>query len=344
MKNRWIDQIGYEMDALTGKRVLVTTAWLRTGDAVHRQLEAAGLEVIHSSFVDRAETGDELLKLVTDVDAIVAGTDAFTEEVFAAAAPRLRVMGRTGAGYDNIDVEAATRHGVAVCPTPGINRQSVAEFTVALMLSAARRIPQDVAGVRAGGWPQGSGRELGGSTLGIVGLGAIGKTVAGIAKSFGMNVVAYDPFMDEGFAQAEGIGVRTLEALLAESDYVSLHLSLTPQTYHLIDAKALAQMKSGSFLINAARGGIVDEDALADALSSGHLAGAALDTTEVEPLPAESRLMQLDNALVTAHVGAATIESRARSGGMAAQSVIDVLAGYIPPQTLNPEVASATTA
>lgn len=321
-------------------RVLVTTAWLRPGDEVHDFLLAQGLEVTHSSFKDRAATGEALGDIVGDYDAIVAGTDPFTAELFDAA-PRLSVIGRTGVGYDNIDVAAATARGIAVCPTPGINRQSVAEHTMGLLLAAARLIPQNVASVRAGGWDQVSGRELGGATLGVVGLGAIGKLVATMAQGFGMKVVAHDPYMDHAFAAEKGISVLTLDELLAESDFVSLHMFLTPETHHAIDAGAIAKMKDGAFLINAARGGVVDEDALADAIESGKLGGAALDTVEVEPLPTGSRLRQFDNILVTAHIGAATVESRARSGMMAAQSVVDGLAGLIPPQTVNPDCVDA---
>ncbi|SDL18945.1 D-3-phosphoglycerate dehydrogenase/(S)-sulfolactate dehydrogenase [Glycomyces sambucus] len=327
---------------MTG-RVLVTTAWLRPGDAVDRHLRDAGLDVVHSSFKDRAETGERLVDLVGPFDAIVAGTDPFTPELFDAA-PNLRVIGRTGVGYDNIDVPAATARGIAVCPTPGVNRQSVAEHTIGLLLAAARTIPQNVATVRAGGWDQVSGRELGGAVLGVVGLGAIGKLVATMAQGIGMRVVAYDPYFDRAFADAHGIREATLDDLLAEADFVSLHLFLTPETHHLIDADAMARMKDGAYLINAARGGVVDEDALAAALASGRLAGAALDTVETEPLPADSPLRGLDNLLVTAHIGAATVESRARSGMMAAQSVVDGLRGLIPPQTVNPECADARTA
>ncbi|SDD59438.1 phosphoglycerate dehydrogenase [Glycomyces harbinensis] len=328
---------------MTSGRVLVTTAWLRPGDAVDRYLREAGLEVSHSSFKDRAETGERLADLVGPFDAIVAGTDPFDREVLAAA-PRLRVIGRTGVGYDNIDVAAATERGVAVCPTPGVNRQSVAEHTIGLLLSAARTIPQNVAGVRAGAWDQVSGRELGGAVLGVVGLGAIGRLVATMAQGLGMSVVAYDPYFDHAFAEEHGIREAGLDELLAEADFVSLHLFLTPETHRLIDAAAIDGMKDGAFLVNAARGGVVDEDALADALTSGKLAGAALDTVEVEPLPADSRLRGIDNLLITAHIGAATVESRARSGKMAARSVVDGLQGRIPPQTVNPECAAARTA
>ncbi|WP_026930050.1 phosphoglycerate dehydrogenase [Glycomyces tenuis] len=328
---------------MTRGRVLVTTAWLRPDDEVHRYLRDSDLEVAHSSFKDRARTGERLIDLVGPFDAVIAGTDPFTAEVLDAA-PKLRVIGRTGVGYDNIDVEAATARGIAVCPTPGVNRQSVAEHTIGLLLAAARMIPQNVASVRGGGWDQVSGRELGGAVLGVVGLGAIGKLVATMAQGLGMTVIAHDPFPDHEFAREHGIREAGLDELLGEADFVSLHLFLSPETRHLIDAAAIAKMKDGAFLVNAARGGVVHEDALADALASGKLAGAALDTVEVEPLPADSRLRGLDNLVVTAHIGAATVESRARSGMTAARSVVDGLEGRIPPQTVNPQCVRARAA
>lgn len=316
------------------QKVLVTTAWLRPGDEVDRFLRSSGLEVQHSSFQDRDGTGVSLEDLVDDVDAVIAGTDAFTAELIDQA-ERLRVIGRTGVGFDNIDVDAATRRGVAVCPTPGINRQSVAEYTIGLLLSVARRIPQSISSVRSGGWEQSSGRELEGATLGVVGFGAIGRTVATLALAFGMRVVAFDPFVaSDGFDKVESV---PLDTLLAQSDFITLHMSLSEDTRHMIDAAAFRKMKRGSYLINAARGGVVEEEALAEALRSGILAGAALDTTEIEPLPADSPLRQFDNLLITAHVGAATVESRRRSGMLAAQAVVSVLGGTVPPQTVNPD-------
>lgn len=322
-----------------GGRVLVTTGWLRPGDEVHRYLEGAGLEVVHHAPSTPSASGTPcgsspsgqhqrgLGELLGSFDAVVAGTERFRAEHFRAAAPRLKVIGRTGAGYDNIDLPAATEHGVAVCPTPGVNRQSVAEHTMGLLLSLARRIPQNTAAVRAGGWEQSSGRELSGATLGIVGLGAIGSLVAELARAFGMQLIAHDPAVDPRRAAELGIPLLPLPELLGRADFVSLHVFLGPETRHLLDAKAFALMKPGAFLVNAARGGVVDESALAEALNSGRIAGAALDTVETEPLPADSPLRGIDSLLVTAHIGAATAESRSRSGMAAARSVVTVLQG-----------------
>ncbi|MBF8189397.1 phosphoglycerate dehydrogenase [Nonomuraea sp. K274] len=326
---------------MTTHRVLVTTAWLRPGDHVDQMLREAGFEVVHSSFKDREPTGEPLIDVVRGFHGIVAGTDAFTPEVIAAAR-ELRVLGRTGVGYDNIDVAAATEHDVAVCFTPAVNRRSVAEHVLALMLNCARLIPQNVRSVRAGGWDQVSGRELAGAKLGIVGLGSIGKLVARLAIALGMEVLAFDARLDGEFAREHGIREVTLDDLLRESDFVSLHLFLDGSTYHLIDDRALALMKPSAYLINTARGGVVDEEALADAIERGAIAGAALDVTEVEPLPAGSRLREFGNVIVTAHIGAATTESRARSGAMAARAVIDVLNGRPPEYVVNPEYATLT--
>lgn len=321
---------------MANKRVLVTTAWLSPGDEVHRLLTDAGCDVVHSSFNDRDSSPATLAALVTGFDGIVAGTDRFSAEVIAAA-DRLKVFGRTGVGYDNIDVAAATERGIAVCPTPGVNRQSVAEHTFALLLSVARGVPGNVAAVAAGGWPQVSGRELSGATLGLIGLGAIGKAVARIALGFGMRVIAHDPYLDAEAIAASGVESVSLDELLAASDFVSLHIFLDASTRHLIDAGAIATMKPGAYLVNTARGGVVDETALAAALREGRLSGAGLDVLETEPLPPDSPLRGLDNLIITAHIGAATVESRARSGRMAAQAVIDVLDGRTPEHVVTPE-------
>ncbi|MFC8075613.1 phosphoglycerate dehydrogenase [Streptomyces sp. NPDC057307] len=321
-------------------RVLVTTPYLEPGGAVDTMLRDAGLETVFARRADREAAGRSLTEYVTDVAGIVAGTDAFPAEVIEAA-PGLRVFGRCGAGYDNIDVATATRRGVAVTFTPGANRVSVAEHVLALMLNCARRIPQNLAAVRAGGWTQDSGRELYGTTLGVVGLGSIGKTVARAALALGMRVVAHDPRLDEDFLAETGARALPLDDVLAEADFLTLHISLNETTRHLIDAAALRLMKPGAYLINTARGGVVDEDALADAIEGGRLAGAALDVVESEPLPAGSRLRALDSVLVTAHIGAATVEARARSGAMAAGQVIDLLAGRDPAHLVNPGYAVA---
>ncbi|ALG12519.1 phosphoglycerate dehydrogenase [Kibdelosporangium phytohabitans] len=315
------------------KRVLVTAAYLAPGDGVDRLLGDAGYEAVFATPARREASGLRLRDVVADVDGIVAGTDAFTAEVLGAA-PKLKVIGRCGAGYDNIDVDAATRNGVAVTFTPGANRRSVAEHVLALMLNCARGIPQNIASIHAGGWEQRSGRELEGATLGVIGLGSIGKTVARLGLALGMRVIAFD----REPVHENGVAVLSFDEVLRQSDFLSLHIFLSPATRHLIDATALRMMKPASYLINTARGEVVDEDALADALAKGELAGAALDVLREEPLPATSKLRELDNVIVTAHIAAATVEARSRSSLMATQQVIDVLDGRTPKNLVNHEV------
>ncbi|GGR88969.1 2-hydroxyacid dehydrogenase [Streptomyces aureoverticillatus] len=322
--------------------VLVTTAYLEPDGEVDRLLREAGFRTVFARPSDRRATERSLAAAVGDAGAagIVAGTDPFTAEVIEAS-PGLRVIARCGAGYDNVDVAAATRRGVAVTHTPGANRQSVAEHVLGLMVSCARGIPQSVADVRAGGWSQPSGRELAGATLGVVGLGSIGRTVARLGLALGMRVVGHDPHLDPAFLDETGVAALPLEGVLGEADFVTLHLALDASTRHLIDAAALRRMRPGAYLINTARGGIVDEEALADALAEGGLAGAALDVTEREPLPADSRLRAFDNVLVTGHIAGATAEARSRSSLAAARQVVDVLSGRVPEHLVDPGWAAA---
>ncbi|MFH9425694.1 phosphoglycerate dehydrogenase [Streptomyces sp. NPDC017529] len=331
---------------MTDRRVLVTTAYLEPGDEVHRLLRDAGFATVFARPEDRRRSGRSLREAVADADGvegIVAGTDQFTAEVLEAA-PLLRVVGRCGAGYDNVDVAAATRRGVAVTHTPGANRRSVAEYVLGLLVCCARGIPRNAADVRAGGWPQPGGRELGGATLGIVGLGSIGQAVARLGLALGMRVLAYDPHLDRAFLEETGTRALPLADVLRESDFVTLHIALDATTRHLIDAAALRRLKPGAYLINTARGGVLDEDALAGALARGELAGAALDVLEREPLPAGSPLRGLDNVLVTGHIAGATVEARSRSSLSAAHQVLDVLRGQAPAHLVNPGYRDARNA
>ncbi|WP_030558842.1 phosphoglycerate dehydrogenase [Streptomyces aureocirculatus] len=320
--------------------VLVTTAYLEPDGEVDRLLREAGFRTVFARPADRGTTDGALPAAVARAGAsgVVAGTDAFTAEVLRAS-PGLRVVARCGAGYDNVDVAAATRLGIAVTHTPGANRQSVAEHVLGLMVSCARGIPQSVADVRAGGWSQPSGRELAGATLGVVGLGSIGRTVARLGAALGMRVVGHDPHLDPAFLEETGVVALPLHEVLAEADFVTLHLALDVSTRHLIDGAALRRMRRGAYLINTARGGIVDEEALADALADRLLAGAALDVTEHEPLPPDSRLRAFGNVLVTGHIAGATAQARSRSSLSAARQVIDVLSGRPPAHLVNPGYA-----
>ena len=256
--------------------------------------------------------GDDLAAQLADVDAVIvrSGT-TLTRELIEGAA-RLRVIGRAGVGVDNIDLDAATERGVAVLNAPSGNTTSAAELTFALLLSLARSIPAADRSMRAGEWDRKTfrGMELHGKTLGLVGAGRIGAEVARRARAFGMRVVAYDPYLSNERADTLGLVVAPLDRVLEEADVLSLHVPLTDATENLIDAAALGRMKEGAYLINAARGGVVDEEALVDAVRSGHLGGVALDVYADEPPTADHPLRGMDGVVLTPHLGAATREAQ----------------------------------
>ncbi|WP_221936935.1 phosphoglycerate dehydrogenase [Mycolicibacterium sp. 018/SC-01/001] len=296
-------------------------------------LRDAGCTTRHAPLTG-SRSEEELVELLTGVDAVIAASDPFTASVLAAA-PALRVIARTGVGFDAIDVDAATERGIVVCNAPGVNRQSVAELTLAFLLMCARHINPVVTDVRSGGWGRPSGTELAGTTLGVIGLGAIGRAVAQLATAFGMRVLAHDKLIDNVYADQHGIEAVPLEQLLSSSDFVSLHLFLGPETHHLINAERLAMMKPTAYLINTSRGPIVDEAALVEALRTNVIAGAALDVVEQEPLAPDAAIRTLPNVVLTPHIGGSTRQARDRSGLIAAHSVIKVLRGELPDNAVN---------
>ena len=277
---------------------------------------------------------EEILERLDGVDGYVAGLDYITADVLSKAPDSLKVISRYGAGVDRVDMPAATAKGIKVTNTPGTNSVAVCELAFALMLCAARNIPKLHAAVEKGEWPRSQGIELRGKTLGIVGMGAIGKNLATRAKAFGMTVNAYDPYFDEAFAKENGIGRMDLDEVLTTSDFISLHVPLNDSTRHMIDAEKIAEMKDGAVVINTARGGIIDEQAAADAVKSGKLGGLGLDAFEQEPL-IESPLKGLDNVIFTPHTGAHTAEAVSGMGSMAVDNVIVVLSGENCPYVLN---------
>jgi phosphoglycerate dehydrogenase-like enzyme len=288
--------------------VLITTDYADAeADAV---LTAAGYRVRRARGADlRGVTG-----------AIVAH-DSLTADVLARA-DRLRAVVRSGVGYDAIDVDAAARLGIQVSNLPGINSNAVAEYTIGLLLSAARGLVASAAGVAAGGWPRGSGQELRGATLGLVGYGPAARAVVPLAAAFGMRILCSTRHPDESTVE-----FVDLPTLLRVSDYVSLHTALTPATRHLIDAGALALMKPTAFLVNTARGGLVDETALVTAVSTGRLAGAALDVVTTEPLPADSPLRGVDGITVYSHLAGQTAQARHATALAAAHELVAALRG-----------------
>ena len=273
-------------------------------------------------------TEDGLIDLIGDAEALVPGLERVGARVFDAA-PQLRVVSAQGVGYDHIDVEEATRRGIAVCICAGCNNHSVAELAFGMMLGLARRVPEADAAVRAGGWSRLVGTELWGATLGIVGLGRVGRSTALIGRGFGMRVLATDIAWDITFANQHDIDYVPLPRLLRESDFVSLHCPLTPQTRGLIGDAALARMKPGAILINTARGPIVDEAALVRALRERRIAGAGLDVFETEPRP-NNPFIDLPNAILTPHLGGATRQATDRALELALLNITQVLQGQAP--------------
>jgi len=274
--------------------------------------------------------GEDLLTRLEGVDGYVAGLDYITAEVVERMPDTLKVISRYGAGVDRVDLAACKRRGIVVTNTPGANATAVCELAFGLMLAAARNIPALHAAVEKGEWPRNDGMELSGKTLGIVGLGAIGKKLALRAKAFEMQVQAYDPYLDERFAAEQGIRALTLDELLQSSDVVSLHVPLNEQTRHMINANRIEAMRDGAIIINTARGGLIDEAAAARAIQSGKLRGLGLDAFEQEPLK-DSPLIGLPHVVFTPHTGAHTAEAVQKMGMMAAENDIAVLKGEACP-------------
>lgn len=280
---------------------------------------------------DHPYPADELASLLPGYDGVILGLDECSAAALAKA-DRLKVISRYGSGVDKVDIPSATRHGIAVTNTPGVNQIAVAELAIGLMFSVARSIPQVAHHAWSGRFDRARGWELTGKTLGIIGLGQIGREVAARAAGLGMRVLAYDPYLSSS-DQAELV---PLDRLLAEAHVISLHLPATPETRDLINAARIAQMRDGACLINTARGELVDEDALYDALKSGKLGGAASDVFRVEP-PEGSPLLTLDNFIPTMHMAGTSRESVERMALLASENLVAVLRGDPCEYILNPE-------
>lgn len=308
-------------------KILVTDGLAAEGRSL---LESAGN--IEPDIRSKVEP-DELGRIIGNYQGIIVrSATKVTAEVIEGAKGSLKVIGRAGIGVDNIDVAAATRNGIVVMNTPEANAVTTAEHTIALMFSLARRIPQAHISMTSGKWERGKfkGIELFGKTLGLVGLGTIGKLVAERAAGIKMNTVAYDPFLSPEAAERAGVKLASLEETLATSDVVTIHAPLTPETKSLIDGEAIAKMRDGAILINCARGGIVDEAALSEAVASGKLAGAALDVFSSEPPPEDSPALQNpDRMIFTPHLGSSTREAQEKVGAAIARQVIDFADGVV---------------
>jgi D-3-phosphoglycerate dehydrogenase len=320
------------------KRVLVADGLQAVGvDALRKH----GLEVeVTGSLDERA-----LVARVGEYEGLIVRSATRVTRAAIAAGTRLEVIGRAGAGVDTIDVEAATERGIIVMNTPGGNTTAVAEHTLALLLALARRVPVADATLKAGRWEKSrlQGVELLGKTLGILGLGRIGGEVARRALGFRMQVLAYDPYLTREAAERLGVECVELDELLARSDFITIHTPLTGDTRHLIGAAELARMKPGVRLINCARGGIIDEAALAQALASGQVGGAGIDVFEQEPPPADHPLLRFEQVVVTPHLGAATDEAQSAVALAIADQVADVLVRGVVSNAVNLPTVDAET-
>jgi D-3-phosphoglycerate dehydrogenase len=287
-------------------------------------------------------TKDNLVAEIADAQALIVRSATKVTADLLDKGPQLRCVGRAGVGVDNIDLEAATKRGIVVMSTPGGNAVSVAEHAFALMLSLARQVPRLDKAFHEGRWEKssGGGTEMSGKTLGLVGLGRIGSEVAVRAEAFDMRILAYDPFISEAAAKEFSVELVTLDKLLAESDFISLHTALSPATQNLLNASSLAKMKKGAFIVNTARGELIEEAALAEALKSGQIGGAGLDVFAVEP-PKNSPLAELPNVVGTPHIAGSTTEAQEEVGTQVAVQVKDYLADGIIRNAVNLPVLSA---
>jgi phosphoglycerate dehydrogenase-like enzyme len=306
-------------------RILITTDYLHPGDAVDQLLRERGLEPVYSPS-QGSRTLEERRSMFDGISGAILASEPVTADMLAGAAS-LQVIARSGVGYDSIDIQAAAAQGIRVCNAPGTNHHSVAELTIGLIIMAARHLLEVTTAVRQGHWPREAGHELRGSTLGIIGYGPSGRATANLGVALGMTVLVSTAHPDP---DNSAIQFTDLDTVIRDADFLSLHTRGGQSTGKLIDAPRVQAMKPTAVLINTARGSLVDEEALAKALSEGTIAGAALDVLESEPLPGDSPLRGLDNAIITSHLAGQTAEARTRAGLAAAHAVIDVLENREP--------------
>ncbi|MFN3568393.1 MAG: phosphoglycerate dehydrogenase [Caldimicrobium sp.] len=286
-------------------------------------LKEAGLEVVYKPGL----TQEELKKEIVEASALIIRSGTKVTREIMEASRKLRVIGRAGTGLDNVDLQAANELGIVVMNVPGGNTLSAAEHTLALLFALARRIPQANQSVKSGQWDRKKfmGVELNGKVLGIIGLGRIGSIVAEKALCLQMRVIAYDPYVTPDAAAKKGVELVSLEEIYKRADFITIHTPLTKETYHLINREAFSKMKDGVYIINCARGGIIDEEALLEAMNSGKVAGAALDVFEKEPVPPDHPLLKSEKVIATPHLGASTIEAQKIVALEIAKQVADYL-------------------
>jgi D-3-phosphoglycerate dehydrogenase len=304
-------------------RVLITSTSFNKVDPLPRErLIQSGCEIVENPF-SRPLKEEELIPLLADVDGVIAGLDEYSPKAISSS-KKLRVISRYGVGLDNIDLEAARERGICVMNTPEVNTQAVADLTFGLILAVCRKIVPAHVSTQNGSWGRLIGRGVYRKSIGIIGVGRIGKAVAERAKGFSMEILAHDVKKDEIFAQSLGIQFLPLDELLAKADFITLHCDLNPGSKGIIGAKELALMKKTAYLVNTARGGLIDENALFEALRDKKIGGAALDAFQNEP-PAGSPLLTLDNILTTPHIGSYTHEALLEMGLIAVDNLIQSL-------------------
>lgn len=314
---------------LKGCKILVTpTSYGKNDTRLKTELEKLVGEVIYNP-TGKPLSSAEVAALLPGVDGYIAGLDAIDREALQAA-DRLKVICRYGVGVDNVDLGAAKEKGIIVTNTPGSNSVSVAELALGLILALARQIPEAVEAVHQGKWPRLSGVSLEGKAIGILGLGAIGKQLTRRLQGFDCRILAYDPFADTSFAKTNRVELTSLESVITQADFVSLHLPLLPETRGLVNRDFLAKMKKGSFLVNTSRGEVVDESALLEALKSGQLRGAGLDAFIKEPPDPDNPLLALPQVIATPHLGAQTDGATSKMGWFALNDCLAVLRGEQP--------------
>ena len=315
-----------------GWKVLISAPGFEQTPEALDVLREAGCELVPSKYsgteLDHELMGDELEKLLAGVDATIVASALVSREVIERS-PSLKAIVRRGLGYDNIDVDAARAHNILVATPAGTTTEVVADHAWALLLAAARRIVEGHACVVEGRWEPYSGTALAGKTLGVIGLGKVGKVVARRASAFSMKAIAYSRSRDDAFARETGVRYVDLPELLANSDFISVNAALTEETRHLIDAVAIARMKPSAIVVNTARGALIDETALASALRDGRLRAAAVDVFEEEP-PKTSSLKALRNVVMTPHTGGIAPETRVVSNVAAATTIANYMRGTLP--------------
>ena len=315
-------------------RILITTTSFQDTPGEHHELLAqSGFEIARA----RGPLPEErMLEVVGDVDGLICGDDAITRAVLEKALPKLRVISKYGIGVDKIDVAAATDLGLPILYTPGVNHTTVAEHTFGLLLAMSKHMVEEANHTAAGRWERITGHEIMGKTLGIIGMGRIGKEVARRGKAFGLKMLGYDIFWDEEFAAEFSVTrIDKLEDILGESDIVSLHTNLTPETRHIINAESLALMKDGVIILNCARGELVDTAAMVEALEKDKVGGYGTDVLDHEPPQADHPLLRAKNCMITPHIASRTYESVQRQAGMATRNLILALNGEKPLAQVN---------